>query len=885
MSNVEPMAATTSDSLAALLRQAIAAHKAGQFAEAQRLYLLILRAQPDHPDAHHNLAALAMQHQQPAIGLPHFKAAWWARPSHAQYWLSYVSALIETGHYDAATQLLAQGHPNEITEAKVQALGQRLAALQAVDTKAPDQTMGDLVAMFNQRNFEQAEPLALALATRHPQYGMGWKMLAAVRKLQGRSAEALLPMQQTAALLANDPENHNNLGGTLSDLGRMAEAEACFRQALLLRPSYADGHFNLGNTLRSMGRHQEAAASYRRALEITPNNPAVHTNLGCALADLGQGQAAEASFRRALELARDNVEALSNLGSSLLQRGELAQAEACQREALQLRPNYAMALSNLGSVLHAQDRPDEALASLQQALALKPDFFDALSNRGVVLHAQDRPDEAVANLRQALAIKPDSVDALANLGLAQYAQDRPDEALASLRQALALKPDYVNALSNLGNTLCVLGRLDEGEVAYRQALQLKPDDVAANSNRLFGLNYHPDRSAEDIFAAYQAYEQQVGSPYRSAWRAHDNDRNPARRLKVGYVSPDFKLHSCRHFLEPLLVRHDHQTLEVFAYAELAYEDEVTQRYKRCVDHWLPTRGLSDDALAERIRADGIDILVDVAGHTAGNRLGVFARKPAPVSVSWLGYGYTTGLTAVDYYLTDANSVPPGAEHLFSETPWRLPVGWVYRPSEGMGEVSALPAQQRGYITFGTLTRRIRINHRTVAAWAAILHRVTNSKLVIDSSSFKHAYAQALLQQQFAAHGIGPERLLLGCHTPPWDTLRGIDIGLDCFPHNSGTTLFETLYMGVPFVTLAGRPSVGRIGSAILHAAGHPEWIANTEDDYLKRTCALAADLSTLASVRANLRADVARGPLMDEPAFTRSVEAAYQSMFQRWATR
>ena len=867
------------------LQQAIDAHRLAQFQEAHRLYRLVLQAQPNHPDAHHNLGAMALQHGKAAVGLPHFRAACQVRPDYPQYWLSYANALIEAGQLDAARQLLSQPIPPAVPREAVQALARRIPAAPIAAGQGPEQTLQALVPLFTQGRYAELESPARALTQRHPQYGLGWKLLAAALKLQARSAEALEPMQQTVALLPGDPENHNNLGGTLSDLGRHAQAEACFRHATELNPRYADAHYNLGNTLRAMGRHQEAVASYRRALEIQPNNPSVHTNLGCALADLGQGQAAEASFRQALALARDHVEALSNLGNTLMQRGELEQAEALQRQALQLRPNYTLALCNLGSVLHAQDRPDEALQSLQQALSLQPDNFDALASQGAMLHGQGRATEAEANLRKALALQPDSVNTMANLGLAQFAQDRPDEALATLHQALAIKPDYVNALSNLGNTLCVLGRLDEGEAAYCRALELKPDDVAANSNRLFGLNYHPDRSAEDIFAAYQAFEQHVGSPQRAAWRAHPNDRNAARRLRVGYVSPDFKLHSCRHFLEPLLAQHDRRDFEVFAYAQLDYEDELTARYKTYVNHWVPTRGLSDDVLAERIRADGIDILVDVAGHTSGNRLGVFARKPAPVSVSWLGYGYTTGLSAIDYYLCDAHSVPAGAEALFSETPWRLPVGWVYRASEGMGDVSPLPALARGYVTFGTLTRRIRINHRTIAAWAAILKRVSNSRLVIDSSSFRHEYAQTLLQQQFAAHGIGPERLQLGCHTPPWDTLRGIDIGLDCFPHNSGTTLFETLYMGVPFVTLASRPSVGRIGSAILHAAEHPQWIAETEDDYVQRACALAADLPKLAAVRANLRAEMERSPLMAEAGFARSVEAAYQSMFQRWAAR
>lgn len=885
MVNTQSPAPTQALNVDQTLQQAINAHRLGQLREAHRLYCLILQAQPNHPDAHHNLGAMALQHGKPAVGLPHFQAAWQARPDYPQYWQSYANALIEAGQFDTVRQLLAQPIPPAVPPDAVQALARRIPAAPIAAGQGPEQTLQALVPLFTQGRYAELESPARELTLRHPQYGLGWKLLGAALKLQARSAEALGPMQQTVALLPGDPENHNNLGGTLSDLGRHAEAEACFRYAIQLSPRYADAHFNLGNTLRAMGRHDEAVACYRSALDIQPNNPSVHTNLGCALADLGQGQAAEASFRQALALARDHVEALSNLGNTLLQRGELAQAEALQRQALQLRPDYTLALCNLGSVLHAQDRPDEALQSLQRALALQPDNFDALASQGAVLHGQGRANEAEANLRQALALQPGSVNTLANLGLAQYAQDRPDEALATLQQALALKPDYVNALSNLGNTLCVLGRLDEGEAAYCRALELKPDDVAANSNRLFGLNYHPDRGAEEIFAAYQAFEQHVGRPQRATWRAHPNDRNAARRLRVGYVSPDFKLHSCRHFLEPLLAQQDRQSFEVFAYAQLDYEDDVTARYKTYADHWVSTRGLSDDALAERIRADGIDVLVDVAGHTSGNRLGVFARKPAPVSVSWLGYGYTTGLTAIDYYLCDAHSVPPGAQHLFSETPWRLPVGWVYRASEGMGDVSPLPALERGYVTFGTLTRRIRINHRTIAAWSAVLKRVDNSKLVIDSSSFRHAYAQSLLQQQFAEHGIGPERLQLGCHTPPWDTLRGIDIGLDCFPHNSGTTLFETLYMGVPFVTLAARPSVGRIGSAILHAVGHPEWIADTEDDYVQRACALAADLPKLAEVRSNLRAEMARSPLMDEAGFARSVEAAYQTMFQRWVAR
>ncbi|MDE2259014.1 MAG: glycosyltransferase, partial [Betaproteobacteria bacterium] len=291
-------------------------------------------------------------------------------------------------------------------------------------------------------------------------------------------------------------------------------------------------------------------------------------------------------------------------------------------------------------------------------------------------------------------------------------------------------------------------------------------------------------------------------------------------------------------------------------------------------------------LAERIHADGIDILVDLAGHTESNRLGVFACKPAPVSVSWLGYGYTTGLTAVDYLLTDDTSAPEGSEDLFSEKPWRLETpGYAYRPAEGMGSVSLLPALAQGFVTFGTLSRAVRINHRTVRVWAEILKRVDNARLVVDSKDFRDPAMQANLVKRLAAHGISQDRLEIGCHTPPWDVLRRIDIGLDCFPHNSGTTLFETLYMGVPYVTLAGRPSVGRLGSSILKGIGHPEWIAQDEAEYVDKAVALATDLPKLAIMRTGLRTEMEASPLMDEPGFARKVETAYRMMFANWAER
>jgi predicted O-linked N-acetylglucosamine transferase (SPINDLY family) len=569
-----------------------------------------------------------------------------------------------------------------------------------------------------------------------------------------------------------------------------------------------------------------------------------------------------------------------------MEQNQLDAAVESFGRAISLDPSPAVAHFVLGNALQDQGKLNAAIESYNRALALQPAYAEAHNNRGSLLQKQGRVDLAIESYREALAARWSYPEAHCNLATAFHAQDEFDSAIESCRNALAIDPNHARAHTYLGDAFKEQCKLDAAIVSYRRAIELKPDFTDAQSNMLFTMNYHPDMSAEQVFAAYREYDQRNGLPLRERWMAHDNSRDPARRLRIGYVSPDLRQHSVRHFLEPLMAHHDKAVVEVFAYAELTREDAVTQRYRGYADHWLATLGMTDDALAERIRADRIDILVDLAGHTAKHRLGVFARKPAPVSVSWMGFGCTTGLSAIDYMLTDAVAAPPGSEHLFSEKPWRLPRPpyAVFRPAEGMGAVSALPALERGFVTFGTLTRAVRINHRTIRVWAQILKRVPNGLLVVDSKNYQDAALRTSLEQKFAAHGIGPERLELGFHSPPWDVLRGLDIGLDCFPHNSGTTLFETLYMGLPFVTLADRPSVGRLGSSILQGVGHPQWIAHTEEEYVEIAVALAGDLGALAAVRAGLRAQMEASALRDELGFARKVEAAYREMFALWAT-
>jgi protein O-GlcNAc transferase len=754
-------------------------------------------------------------------------------------------------------------------------------------TRAPHapspQELGLLQLYFGSGDVAATERLASELSRRFPDHAFAWKVLATIAIRAGRREAALAALFEARRAEPEDATTHGNLGVILQELGRLDEAEAAYREAIRRKPDAGGAHCNLGNALYALGRLDEAERSYREALRLAPGDATANCNLGNTLKDLGRPGEAEGFYRAALRADPDLAAAHYNLASVLKDLDRPREAEASYRDALRRAPGFAEAHYNLANTLKLLERLDEAELGYREALRLKPGHVEARNNLGNVLRDLGRLDEAEACFREALRLEPGYADAHANLGAALYRLGRVREAEASCRDALRFDPEHARAHNNLGNILIESNAFDEAETHLRRAIALNPTLTPLFDNLLYALNYHPDRSAADIDAAYAAYDRRFGAPHRAAIPRHANARAHGRRLRIGYVSPDFRGHSSRYFLEPLLANHDATAFELFAYAELGWEDSVTRIYKSYFEHWVETKAMDDDALCARIRADAIDVLVDLAGHTANNRLGVFARKPAPVSVSWLGYASTTGLRSIDYLLIDPVSAPPGSEPSFAETPWRLAApAYVYRPASGMGPEGDLPALRRGAVTFGTLTRAVRINDRTVRTWARILDAVPHARLTIDSSSFGDPAACEALAMRLSAAGIARDRVAIGYHSPPWDVLREIDIGLDCFPHNSGVTLFETLYMGVPYVTLAGRPSVGLIGSSILEGAGHPEWIARTEDEYVAIAVRLAGDLPALAAIRGQLRARMASRPIMDERGFAARVETAYRRMFELW---
>lgn len=575
-----------------------------------------------------------------------------------------------------------------------------------------------------------------------------------------------------------------------------------------------------------------------------------------------------------------------NRGNAFLSSNNLDEAAVCYRKSIQIRPDYADAYNNLGIVFKNQGKLVEAELNLRRAIGLNPLLVNAYYNLALVLVDQKNYETVNKVVDDGIALDPAYANFYFLRGNLFLLSNDLDQAISSFQLNLALAPDNVSSYVNLGQALMNKGRLDEAVFSFRRAIELQPDFSVAHDSLLFCINYHSDFSAAEIFDFYQQWNTQQAAQYSLEVPPFFNSIIPQRRLKIGYLSPDFREHSVAFFIEPLFKQHDRSKVDVFCYYNHTEHDELTERIRLAADHWVPCSLMSDEQLAQRIREDGIDILIDLAGHTSDNRLLVFARKPAPVQATWLGYGYTTGLTAMDYFIGDPAFTPPGAEEFFSEKIYRLPYCTVcYQPPAAAPTPASSPAQRHGYVTFACLSRGERINIKVISAWADILRRLPDSRLRLDSRSFKDTRQCQQVMEQFASLGVSPERIAAGFTSPVWSVYQEVDIVLDCFPHNSGTTTCEALWMGIPVITLADRPSVGRLGASYLTAVGKTEWIASDVASYVELAVTVATDVEGLVQARSSLRQTMQDSPLLDHVGFVHDIENAYREMWQQWCQR
>jgi predicted O-linked N-acetylglucosamine transferase (SPINDLY family) len=636
--------------------------------------------------------------------------------------------------------------------------------------------------------------------------------------------------------------------------GRMAEAETLYRQILARQGDHADTFQMLGVLANQTGRSDEAIQLLRRAIELKPNVASFHNNLGLTLVSSGRAPEAVAVFMR----------------------------------ALQLQPNFPEAQNNLGTALRASGRIKEAIAAYERATTLRSAYPEALNNLAGAVRADGRLDEAISIYRKAIALRPGYVDAHDNLGHALRTNKQLDEAVAQYLQVLALRPDSAGTLTTLGDTLKDVGQIDEAIECYRKSLALRPDS-RTTENLLYTLHYQTD-DPETLWREHERWNHEFALPLLPRTLSIANDPDPQRKLRIGYVSPDFRAHCQALFTVPLLSHHDRSAFEVFCYANVEQPDTTTAQIRPYADHWRDIVKLPDQQAADLIRADRIDILVDLTLHMGYSRPLIFARKPSPVQVTWLGYPSTTGLTAIDYRLSDPHLDPPSSpndERFYSEKTVRLPDSfWCYDALITGMPVNELPAVKAGRITFGCLNNFCKITEATLELWAKVLNAVPMSRLIVLTPQ---GSSRDRISRGLALHGVDPARIQFVAFLPREKYLEQyhqIDICLDTIPYPGHTTTIDALWMGVPVMNLAGRNAVARGGISILRNVGLPELIAKDADDYVRITASLAGDLPRLAALRSSLRERIERSPIMDAPRFVRNIEAAFREMWQSWcATR
>ncbi len=708
------------------------------------------------------------------------------------------------------------------------------------------------------------------------------------RSIRRRAARHRAPLSAAA------PSDMKSATAASQATNRAAEQHAAgdynaainaYHAALTLDADHAPALHGLGVLCFQLGRVDDGLALVQRAIAMAPLTAEYHNNLGTLWAAKRQLAEAIACHHQALRLAPDFAEAHNNLGNALRQYGEPAAALLCFERALALKPAYAEAALNRGNVLRDQREFAAALVAYQQAIALNPQLPDAHNNTGTTLKQLGRWPEALQAYQAALALAPDSALIHYNLGTALYETGQLEAAKAALEFALARQTVFPEALLNLGNVAKDQGRLTDALQYFEAALAQRPTYCGAHSNLLFALNYVDGVSQQTIFECHREFERRHALELVAARLPHANTREPERRLRIAYVSPDLRGHACAFFLEPLLRAHDHTAVEVFAYAEVAQPDEVTARLQSLVDVWRSTVGLTDMEVANLIRADRIDIVIDLAGHTANNRLLALARKPAPLQVTYLGYPATTGLTAMDYRLTDALTEPVGtSEQYYTETLVRLPNSlWCFQPFPDMPAVSALPALANGYVTFGSFNHFAKIGPRVIALWSRVLLAIPTARLSLLCAA--DAATQARVLEDFARHGVRAERLQLHGRAPREAYLQRfakVDIALDPFPCNGGTTTCDALWMGLPVIALIGETFLSRASYSVLSAAGLAEFAHPGEDEYVTACVALSDNLPQLATLRAALRDRLRDSSLLDGAGLACNLEQSLRVLWRKW---
>lgn len=691
------------------------------------------------------------------------------------------------------------------------------------------------------------------------------------------------------AALTADPhmaEAFVGRGALLDSLGRTEAAIADHRRAIELRPDFAMAHLLLGHCLVQVGRAQDGTECYDRVLALAPGSPEALHAKGNALRDIGKEDEAAAAYEAALQADSRHQASLGSLGDLLVQLGRHEAALAILDRLLRLRPDHVNALVLRGQVRLHSNKLVEATQDFKRALDLNPELGAAYVGVGGIQIKAREFEAAAASMRRAIELGSDQ-DIAAHLGLSQAlrAMGFPDEAARSVDRARELSPQSPLVWYCLADLQLSQRQLKAAAASFQHACELKPDFADAHSSLLFTLNFLPEVSDVQRLLEAQRWNDKCTSQLQASAFVHVKPKDHKRRLRLGYVSSDFRNHAVANFMAPVLAHHTKQ-FELLGYHCSPLRDDVTRALARRFKQFRYVEHFSAEALAHQIHADGVDVLVDLSGHTDGNRLTSFALRPAPVQVTYLGYPGTTGLATMDYRISDCYADPEGADSLYTETLLRLPNSlWCYQPRVGMPHVGPLPALERGHLTLGSFNSFGKVDHRSLALWGQLLHAVPEAHLVM--ATLPHGSVRDEILHEFASMGVSPDRIkLLGPLKLQefWQQLERVDISLDPVSVNGATTTCESLWLGVPVLSRVGARFLERAGLSILSSAGLQEFCCDSDDACVALVQSLANDLPRLAALRAGMRAKVYQSPLMDAGAFTRELESLYMQAWDRWAS-
>ncbi len=704
----------------------------------------------------------------------------------------------------------------------------------------------------------------------------------------GQLDDALRCYDAAVSLAPDLARAHMNRGNILLARDEAEDALNAYQKALELQPDYAAAHYNSGNAHTKLNHHEAACAAYERAIQLKPDFTDAHVALGCALEELGRPDDAAVSYRKALELAPDYAEVHCNLGRTLLAPGRQDEAIASFQRSIELSPDNVDVLLILGAAQKARGHLEAAQSNLRRAHELSSGNTEILINLGDTHLELQQIDGALACYRKVLEIEPQNAAAYNNLGSAYFVSGQFAEAVESYRRAVELQPDSSAAHGNLGSALKEIGQSLEGLKSLRRALEITPELSEVRSNVLLSEHFLENQSPESLFEEAKVFGE-IAARQAKRQTCWINAPGPDRCLRVGFVSADLNFHPVGFFLEGVLralASRKSGKLEIFAYTNNSRVDPVSQRIRSHCHHWREVFGRMDNETAELIEKDEIDILIDLAGHTGRNRLPVFAWKPAPIQVSWLGYFATTGVGAIDYLIADPWTLPESEDAYFTETIWRLPeTRLCFTPPDPNVVIRPLPALAEKTITFGCFNNLNKMNDTVIAVWARLLAETPNSRLYLKARQLYRPSAHVEVIERFKRHGILPSRLVLEGPEERANYLAAynrVDIALDPFPYTGGTTTAEALWMGVPVLTMSGKHFLARQGVGLLMNAGLPDWIASDPDDYVARAVSHANDLEGLADLRTRLRAQVLSSPVFDAARFAMHFEAALRGMWKKW---